>query len=97
MARPRKDRRLDASPEVVRAVLHDALEVDRRILDARNAINRMNVRMATQGVHPGVLAFCRRLAKLKPPARREAIALTRQYLAVLKEELAADGDGACQR
>jgi len=97
MARPRKIVRYDADQATIGSMLREAVAVDRDILTARNRINALNTRAGPKGVHPGVLAYIRKLVKEPPAKRAELVRLTRCYLDVLEAESDVGAENAPPR
>jgi hypothetical protein len=55
--------------------------------EASGEICSLNVRMQDDGVDPGTLATCQRLARMKPGKRGISVALLHRYLQVLASRL----------
>lgn len=87
MARPKKTRKLDADDRTIVKYFDLSMEAKANQKSASADISDLNSRMQDDGVDPGMLSWCRRLAELPEGRRGVSIALLHRYLQVLASRL----------
>ena len=87
MARPKRDGVFDADDQTIIAHFDQSLELYERQKGASGEISENNKGMQDDGVHPGILSICRRLALMPPGKRGMSVALLHRYLQVLASRL----------
>jgi hypothetical protein len=87
MPRPKKTVQYTADDATILSHFDEALALAEQQKGASAEISAHNVLMAEDGVDPGTLSICRRLARMKPGKRGIAVALLHRYLQVLASRL----------
>jgi hypothetical protein len=87
MGRPRKHVKFDASDQVIAEYFDQAMALKDNQRGVSSEITALNSLMQGDGVDPGTLSLCCRLARMKPGKRGVAVALLHRYMTVLARQL----------
>src|SRR5918995_6468792 len=87
MARPKKTAKYDADDETIIAHFDQSMELYEAQKGASVEISANNKQMQEDGVDPGTLSICRKLARMPAGKRGVSVALLHRYLQVLAGRL----------
>jgi hypothetical protein len=85
--RPKRDVKFDADDQTIIAHFDRAMRLKATQRGVSSEITALNSLMQGDGVDPGTLSTCCKLARMKPGKRGVAVALLHRYLQVLARQL----------
>jgi hypothetical protein len=88
MGRPRKNVVFNADDKTICAYFDQAMALKDNQRGVSSEITALNALMQGDGVDPGTLSLCCKLARMKPGKRGVAVALLDRYLKILANRLA---------
>ena len=87
MPRPPKLAKFDAGDATIQLHFDEAIELREQQRESRDELSAHNKQMFADGVDPGIMSICRRLALMREGKRGVAVALLHRYLAILASRL----------